>query len=53
MKKYHTVWGLLEANYVTCKYMYLTDDLNYYSSTTYNKILKISFKYFGPFWTRI
>ena len=28
-KKYHTVWGLAEANYVTCRYMYVRYDLNY------------------------
>ena len=64
MKKYHTVLGLLKAKYVTCRYMYVTYDLNTYdyikivemsisSSTNYNKlfiILEISFEYFQPFW---
>ena len=27
-KKYHTVWGLRKANYVTYKYMYITYELN-------------------------
>ena len=28
LKKYHTIWGLLKANYITLRYMYVTYDLN-------------------------
>ena len=47
MKKYHINWGLLEANYVTRRFMnHMT--LITALLQTYNKISKISFKYFGP-----
>lgn len=29
MRKYQTVWGPFEANFVTRKYMYVTYDLNF------------------------
>ena len=41
VEKYHTVWGPLEANYVTWKYMYVKYDLNY--GVTRSRLLRWAF----------